>query len=122
MVKDFKSQRVKLGIGRDREPKIKTAVLNTGIHIGHPLVHIQFRDAGRIRAYKDFLGGAAPIDMSGHGTRIAGVIIDLTSNTGLYIARVIEFQKHAAKSDSTVRSKIVEVGWPPMMVIIHLLT
>lgn len=109
-IKDFKSQRVKLGIGRDRAPRIKIAILDTGMDVTHPQVHSHFGDAGRIRAYKDFLSGAAPMDLSGHGTHIAGVIIDLTSNTDLYVARVIESHKHAAKSDSTVRSRIVEVG------------
>ena len=44
------------------------------------------------------------MDSSGHGTHIAGIILDLASNVELYIAQVTDSRL------SVNRDKIVEVG------------
>jgi hypothetical protein len=75
-------------------PKIKVAILDTGIDATHPFM----RDSqGRMKyfEYRDFtkeqLNEDDPlIDNCGHGTHTAGIILKLAPDVELYIARVFE--------------------------------
>jgi subtilisin family serine protease len=92
--------RTKFNIGREPQ-RIKVAVLDTGADANHP----DFLGKP-IMEYKSFLnGGNARVDPSGHGTHIAGIVLDLASNVELYIAQVTDSRLSAN------RDRIVEVGW-----------
>ena len=81
--KEFKEVRMKK-TSFQSEPRIKVAVLDTGADFTNPKI----RD--NVCGYKSFIDGDATVDHSGHGTHIAGIIIDLTTNVDLYIGKVIE--------------------------------
>lgn len=99
-VKVLKMMRKKFGIGREPQ-RIKVAILDTGADANH-----QDFLGKPIMEYKSFLnGGDARVDPSGHGTHIAGIILDLTSNVELYIAQVTDSRL------SVNRDRIVEVRW-----------
>jgi hypothetical protein len=66
------------------EPRIKVAVLDTGVDNTHPDIR------GNICNHKSFIGYDATKDRSGHGTHIAGIILDLTTNVDLYVGQVID--------------------------------
>jgi subtilisin family serine protease len=110
----LKIRNLSYGIGRDSGPKIKVAILDTGIDMNHPLVLGEWYNAGtnehgRIRGFKDFVQDDNPRDDSGHGTHIAGIILDLSSNTHVYVGRVVKSQKHLKSGHNTFRQRIVEV-------------
>jgi hypothetical protein len=76
---------------------------------------------GRIRDFKDFVHEDFPKDMSGHGTHIAGIILDLSSNTHVYVGRVVESQKHLKRSGNTFRHQLVQVcGYVPCLLQLNL--
>ncbi|KFY22519.1 hypothetical protein V493_06531 [Pseudogymnoascus sp. VKM F-4281 (FW-2241)] len=72
---------------RDR---IKIAILDTGICQPHPFFDEIRQD--RIAACKSFLDETKQdtYDTHGHGTHIAGIIMQLAPNADLYIGRVVE--------------------------------
>ncbi len=105
----FKNLRVKFGIGRERKERIKVAILDTGIDYSHSDVQKQ-RD--RIADCKSFTGGEARVDNSGHGTHIAGTLLDLTNNTDLYIGKVIESRKGGGQENAAVRRNLAKVTSP----------
>jgi subtilisin family serine protease len=53
---------------------VKVAIIDSGIDGGHP----EF--AGRIAAFKSFVGGSALTDRQGHGTFVAGEVAAATDN------------------------------------------
>lgn len=112
--KRLRKQNLMYGIGREPSAKIRIAILDTGIDKSHPQVlrewyHEATNHEGRIRDFKDFVHGDTPKDVSGHGTHIAGIILDLSSNTHVYIGRVVESQKHLKRGDNTFRDRLVQV-------------
>ena len=102
-------------IGRGPAPKIKIAILDTGIDESHPQVMEQWyhkvtNNEGRIRDFKDFVHeDVSPKDVSGHGTHIAGIILELSSNTHVYIGRIVESQIELKHSGNTFRERLVLV-------------
>jgi hypothetical protein len=85
-MKDFKKLRTKK-TGVSSKQRIKVAVLDTGVDITHPNIK------GNISGHKSFVDDDATVDRSGHGTHIAGVILNLTTNVDLYIGKVIASRK-----------------------------
>ncbi|KAF8853857.1 subtilisin-like protein, partial [Acephala macrosclerotiorum] len=77
--------------------KIKVAILDTGIDSTHPFMSVGTGDQRRFKysKYKDFTKAdtaecETPVDTSGHGTHIAGIILKVCPYVDLYIARVFE--------------------------------
>ncbi|KAH6869556.1 peptidase S8/S53 domain-containing protein, partial [Thelonectria olida] len=66
--------------------RIKVAILDTGIDIKHPNIYLERR---RILKHESFIDGDATVDASGHGTHIAGIVLDLTTNVDLCIAKFV---------------------------------
>ncbi|CAI6089273.1 unnamed protein product [Clonostachys chloroleuca] len=84
--------------------RIKVAILDTGIDIKHPTVQ---NHLGRIKKSKSFIGGDATVDNSGHGTHIAGILLDLTTHVDLYIGKFTESRIYEEREDNAVRQRIV---------------
>ncbi|OWY55928.1 hypothetical protein AALT_g11255 [Alternaria alternata] len=109
----IREQNLNYRIGRDPGPKIKIAILDTGIDKSHPQVikewyHEVKNNEGRIRGFKDFVHEDIPKDVSGHGTHIAGIILELSSNTHVYIGRIVESQKKLKHSSKTFRQRLAK--------------
>ena len=64
--------------------RLKLAVLDSGID-GQ---HLYFDEEDRIVDGKSWVPGAARQDSSGHGTHVAGLVLDLTRNVDIYVARI----------------------------------
>ena len=68
---------------------IKVAIIDSGIEYNHLEV-----DRSRIRDWKSWIGNSdATVDKVGHGTHIAGIVLQLTTNVELYIGKVTDTKK-----------------------------
>ena len=103
---NFKKQ-VACSIGCRQVERIKVAVLDTGIDTTHPSVQ---KERHRIVQHKSFVGGDATVDVSGHGTHIAGIMLDLSNNIDLYVWKFTESRTYGEREKFAVRERIVEVN------------
>lgn len=68
---------------------IRVAIIDSGIAYNHLEV-----DSSRIRDWKSWIENSdATVDKVGHGTHIAGIILQLTTNVELYIGKVTDTTK-----------------------------
>jgi len=68
---------------------IKVAIIDSGIEYNHLEV-----DRSRIGDCKSWIKNSdATVDEVGHGTHIAGIILQLTTNVELYIGKVTDTKK-----------------------------
>lgn len=80
-------------IDKDR---IKVAILDSGIDMENTDIDAQ---SDRIKSIRSWVDGKIGVeakrggDLSGHGTHIAGIILDLAPDVDLYIARVTKTSK-----------------------------
>ncbi|KAJ5387336.1 hypothetical protein N7509_009877 [Penicillium cosmopolitanum] len=98
----FNHLRTDFGIGREPE-RIKVAIIDTGFDINHP----RLNGENRIKEYKSFNGGDVTVDTSGHGTHIAGILLELTSNVDLYIEKFVNSRICGEEENITIRERIV---------------
>lgn len=89
--------------------KVRVAILDTGIDSSHPFMSVGIGNRRRLKycKYKDFTKantseGETPVDTNGHGTHIAGIILQMSPYVDLYIARVFESQVLGAKEAMNV--------------------
>lgn len=88
--------------GSSNRDRIKIAILDTGIYYDHPFFQDEVRRP-RIKARESFFDATkketdVPFvdtpkktkDTHGHGTHIAGIIMQVAPNTDLYIGRVVK--------------------------------
>ena len=71
--------------------RIKVAILDSGIDMENTDIDAQSNRVMSIRSWVDGKAGAEAThdgDISGHGTHISGIILDLAPNVDVYIARV----------------------------------
>jgi subtilisin family serine protease len=81
---------------KDDLPRVRIAVLDTGADLSHPDIAAAVDD-GRVQ-YKDFVsGGPDMIDLSGHGTHCASILLKYALNAEVYIGRIVE-QDHTDSS------------------------
>lgn len=104
----FKTLVAKLGSHEARESPLKIAVLDTGIDMRHPIIE---DERSRIKDAKTWHGGCAYEDHNGHGTFVAGVLLDLTSNVDIFIGKVMnsetcESRDHIAQVGSAGWSRV----------------
>jgi subtilisin family serine protease len=68
---------------------IKVAIIDSGIDYNHPEVN-----QTRIGGWESWIENSdARVDKVGHGTHIAGIILQLTTNVELYIGKVTDTKK-----------------------------
>lgn len=83
---DFKGLR-KPSFREAREAPLKIAILDTGIDMRHPIIA---DERSRIKGGKTWRGGCAYEDDNGHGTFVAGILLDLTTNVDLFIGKIMD--------------------------------
>lgn len=84
-----------------KRPRIEVAILDTGVEVNHPNFQ---RLRCQIKGYKSFVAdddGSALKDSHGHGTHIAGILLDLISFVDVYIAKV---------TDNTDKVRLVDIA------------
>lgn len=97
----------------DSEPRIKVAILDTGIDAEHAYIKKRWPrpdlcDGG----YQDFLsdsGDSAPQDNDGHGTHVAGILLLYAPNAELYIGRIVETNE-SCRNDEYMKKRVAKVG------------
>lgn len=90
--------------------RLKVAILDSGIDLSHP--DFNSSDKERIKETLSFIGGDPNTDQVGHGTHVAAIILRLTENVDLYIAKITD-SKYVEE-----REEIAAVS-EPMNVVIH---
>lgn len=102
----FKLLRTNHRIGSGAAKRYKVAILDTGVDTNHPML----RRGGRIIKSESFMGDGTALDISGHGTHIAGIIIELTSNVDLYIAKFTNSREYGNDKKEVVRERIIKAS------------
>lgn len=87
--------------------KVKLAILDTGVDPSHEFMTA--KGSSRIHRYVDFTTAepdqyAKPTDTCGHGTHVAGLILQLAPSVELYVGRV--FEDATSKENSSVRDDV----------------
>ena len=81
----------------DSSPRVKIAILDTGLDLLHPDMTDIYND-GRLQ-YHDFIENSASIkDLDGHGTHCTSILAKLAPNAEIFVARV--FRKSWADYNS----------------------
>lgn len=76
---------------------IKIAIIDSGIAYDHMEL-----DRSRIRGLKSWVENSdAKVDNLGHGTHVAGIILQLTTNVELYIGKVTDTRKFKSRDSIT---------------------
>ncbi|TEY35748.1 hypothetical protein BOTCAL_0583g00020 [Botryotinia calthae] len=89
-IEGFQNLLIKHNIEARSDPNvIKVAIIDSGIEYNHLEI-----DKSRIRDSKSWIENSdATVDKVGHGTHIAGIILQLTTNVQLYIGKVTDTMK-----------------------------
>ncbi|KAM3075288.1 hypothetical protein ACMFMF_005966 [Clarireedia jacksonii] len=91
---------------------IKVAIIDSGIEYNHLEV-----DKSRIRDSKSWIENShATVDKVGHGTHIAGIILQLTTNVELYIGKVTDTKKFTKRDLITEAIKHARTKWKVNMI------
>lgn len=86
-------------------PRVRIAVLDTGLDISHPDIAREYSD-GRIK-YHDFLKNSERIeDNDGHGTHCTSVVARLAPNAEIYVGRVL-LKSQAEGNSPTTLTKVI---------------
>lgn len=105
-VETFKDLRFRGDVGCDDRQPLKIAILDSGIDLSHPDVKDALDD-GRILGYTSFVNDSDIQDRCGHGTHIAGLLLDLAENIRIYVAKIMDT---AEAEGEAVRQNIVQVA------------
>ncbi|EEH03401.1 conserved hypothetical protein [Histoplasma capsulatum G186AR] len=94
---------------RDLQP-VRIAIIDTGVDINHPYISHGYapeRNEPANVEFRDYSGAASPvpIDEDGHGTFIAGILLQLAPNAELFVAR-IGHTKDSIATDPSVDAKL----------------
>ncbi|KAL6906955.1 hypothetical protein GGI43DRAFT_380477 [Trichoderma evansii] len=91
---------------------IKVAIIDSGIDYNHLEL-----DQSRIRDCKSWIENSdASVDKVGHGTHIAGIILQLTTNVELYIGKVTDTKKFKRRDLITEAIKYARIEWKVNMI------
>ncbi|QSS56158.1 hypothetical protein I7I53_04302 [Histoplasma capsulatum var. duboisii H88] len=94
---------------RDLQP-VRIAIIDTGVDTNHPYISHGYapeRNEPANVEFRDYSGAASPvpIDEDGHGTFIAGILLQLAPNSELFVAR-IGHTKDSIATDPSVDAKM----------------
>ncbi|KAH7317058.1 peptidase S8/S53 domain-containing protein [Stachybotrys elegans] len=80
--------------GLPSEKRVKVAVLDTGIDGENPILKSAKRERRRndwpIKDQRSFLDGVSVTDTDGHGTNVAALVLKMTPEADLYVAKISE--------------------------------
>ncbi|KAF2996327.1 hypothetical protein E8E14_002603 [Neopestalotiopsis sp. 37M] len=93
--------------------RARVTIIDTGVDVNHPFIQERWSQSHKeenMTLFHDFVDSqnTTPIDEDGHGTFIAGLLLELAPDAQLSVARIGTTTK-AIREDSTVIHKIVEV-------------
>ncbi|KAK3299815.1 peptidase S8/S53 domain-containing protein [Chaetomium fimeti] len=97
----------------DTAERLKVAVLDTGLDVKHP----EFADEDRLKERRSWVGSAADVDSSGHGTHIVSTILSLTENVDVYVAKISEgntfetTEQIAEECDTPIAIQVASEEW-----------
>ncbi|KKZ61102.1 hypothetical protein EMCG_04298 [[Emmonsia] crescens] len=105
----FRQGILPFSISQDLQPA-RIAIIDTGIDSTHPYISHDYapeRNSPAQVTFRDYSGAASsiPIDEDGHGTFIAGIILQLAPCVELYVARIGQ-TRHSIATDPTVDVKV----------------
>ncbi|KAI0197476.1 hypothetical protein F4808DRAFT_473817 [Astrocystis sublimbata] len=103
-------------LGRSHEERLKVAILDSGINTQHS--DFSDEDRERIRGKVSFIDSKAETDFVGHGTHIAAVILRLTKNVDLYIAKITDSPKGCQRKDIIEALEYARTQWRVQMITI----
>ncbi|QSS66882.1 hypothetical protein I7I51_03094 [Histoplasma capsulatum] len=94
---------------RDLQP-VRIAIIDTGVDINHPYISHGYapeRNEPANVEFRDYSGAASPvaIDEDGHGTFIAGILLQLAPNAELFVVRIGR-TKDSIANDPSVDAKM----------------
>jgi subtilisin family serine protease len=96
-------------------PKIKLAILDTGIDATHDWLKLKL--SKQSQRYFDFTQNNSgdtseedPKDSVGHGTHVAGVILQLAPHVELYVARVFDAADFEGEASEKALDRVAKVG------------
>jgi hypothetical protein len=78
----------------DKGSRIKVAVLDTGLDVGHPDIEARAERIKDVRSWVNGLDGKQDRkagDSCGHGTHVASLLLGVAPDCDIYIARIAEF-------------------------------
>ncbi|KAI0418851.1 peptidase S8/S53 domain-containing protein [Xylaria grammica] len=101
-------------LGRGREERLKVAILDSGIDMQHPDFTDEDRD--RIKERVTFIGGDADVDIAGHGTHVAAIILRLTKNVDLYIGKITNTSSVSQREEIVEALKCARTQWGVHMI------
>lgn len=85
-------------------PRVKVAVLDTGLDITHPEISKEIFD-GRIK-FHDFVESSTSIkDLDGHGTHCTSLVAKFAPNAEIYVGRVFKTSK-AVEDSPTILAEV----------------
>ena len=99
----------------DDGTRIKVAILDTGLDIGHPRIQASRE---RILDCRSWLGGpdgakmAAIDDPCGHGTHITGLLLDVAPDCDVYVAQIADSREPRPISARRI-AKVCQITTPP---------
>lgn len=73
--------------------RIKVAILDTGLDVGHPDIKAREERIKDIRSWVNGLNGERDPkagDSSGHGTHVTSLLLDVAPDSDIYVARIAE--------------------------------
>ena len=110
-LKQFKRTQSLLAQGRKPNGrKVKIAILDTGIDLGHADFdkldpdHLEYGSPRkRVIKCKSFANNEGDRDVSGHGTHSAALLLKLAPKANLYVARVVEDQSNRVNPEAVAK-------------------
>ena len=73
-------------------PRIKVAVLDTGLDMTHPTIQANQDRIKEVRSWLPSGGTKGGGDLSGHGTHVTALLLDIAPDCDVYIAQIADLQ------------------------------